>query len=258
MAEAARVRLGDLGAFVAGGTALQLGWGHRAPSLTCISVADLPQAQGVQLVPDAHATPVLRIGAGMRLEALRGHPLVRRHAALLAQACDGIGALAVRHLATLGGNVGWGFGDTLAPLLVLDAHAELASGALEPLHRLLDRPEMPLVVALVLPTGPAPTVARYEKLGQRQAFSPTRLGLALACTIDPQGALTQVQLACCAAGLRARRLGHARALLTGRRIGSVATVDLERACARDLPAGSALARVAARLLTGWLHDSVPP
>jgi CO/xanthine dehydrogenase FAD-binding subunit len=254
----ARARLGDLGAFVGGGTALQLGWGDRAPSLTFVSVADLPQAQGVQLVAGPRSTQTLRVGAGMRLEALRGHPLVRRHAVLLSRACDEVGALAVRHLATLGGNVGWGCGDTLAPLLALQAHAELATGGLQTLHQLLELPEMPLIVALLLPAGPLPGAAFYEKLGHRQAFTATRLALSGVWTLDPQGAPAQVQLACCGAGLRARRLSHAQDLLSGGGSGAVPVAELERACALDLPAGSALARVAARLIAGRLRGSLRP
>ena len=252
-AQAVKARLGSRGAFVGGGTALQLGWVEREPELTLVPVAALPQAQGVALVDAAPWGGRLRIGAAVRLEQVRTDVLVREHAPLLSTACEALAALSVRNLATLGGNVGWGSGDALAALMALDAQAELADGTLQPLPALLALDELPLLVALHVPLGPPTRRAWFEKIGHRQSFSPTRLTLAGCAAGGARVAMAQVRLACCAAGLRARRMVHVEALLDGRAAPQVASSAVHAACAQDLPASPALARLAGRVVDGQLR-----
>lgn len=238
--------------FVGGGTALQLAWGQTVPSLTLVDVSRLPQAQGIELTANT-----LRIGAAVRLETLRRDPLAALHAPLLAAACEALAALSVRHLATLGGNVGWGFGDTLAPLLALQAHAELADGTTQPLVTLLRQTELPLVIALHVGLGRAAPIAFYEKIGHRAAFSPSRLALALCADIDQQGSLQQVSAAASGAGLRGRRLDHVEQALHGVPFRQVTPAQLRDACLLDLPEDGALARLASRVLAGHLATWMP-
>lgn len=248
-AQRRRSALGPHGTFVGGGTALQLAWGDAVPALTLLDVTRLPQAQGIAL-----AGASLRIGAAVRLETLRRDTLARHHAPLLAAACDSLAALSVRHLATLGGNVGWGFGDTLAALLALDAQVERADGSCLPLDQWLPMPELPLVVALRVDAYPL-AVGFYEKIGRRAAFSPSRLALAVGAGLDAQGRLQDVRAAGCGAGLRARRLRHAEQLLHGLRPADVGAA-LRAACALDLPEDPSLARLASSVIAGHLTTAV--
>ncbi|ARN21067.1 FAD binding domain-containing protein [Piscinibacter gummiphilus] len=231
-AQARRDTLGARGTFVAGGTALQLGWNGAAPDLTLVDVSALPAARGVTRHGDR-----LRIGAASRLESLRHDPAVRAGAPLLVSACGEIAAIGVRHLATLGGNVGWRYGDALAPLLVLDAGAELADGRVVPLLDVFTQDPLPLVVALWIDTRTARERSVFEKAGHRAAFSPSRLTLAI---VDgPDG----TRLAAVGAGLAARRLRAAeRALQHG---------GLADACLADL-GDPVRARLARRLIEGHL------
>jgi len=252
-AEAQRLREADPAgtAFVGGGTALQLGWADATPALRLLAVDRLAAAQGWQRV-DEGGRPWLRLGAALRLEALRRDPALRQALPLLAAACDTLAAPGVRHLATLGGNVGWRWGDTLAPLLALGAEAELADGRRRPLAALLAAAPLPLVVALWLP-GPAaaPRRAVYEKVGRRAAFSPARLALAL---WQPAGGT--LRLAACGAGWVARRLSATEAVLAaGLAPGAAA---LQPACRADLDGDAALGRLAARLIAGHLGLGAGP
>lgn len=228
-AQARRDMLGTAGAFVGGGTALQLGWDGAAPDLTLVDVSALPAAQGVSVHGDR-----LRIGAANRLEPLSHHPAVRTGAPLLASACGEIAAMGVRHLATLGGNVGWRYGDTLAPLLALDAGAELADGRVVLLADVFERDPLPLIVALWIDERTARERSVFEKAGHRAAFSPSRLTLAI---------VGGTRLAAVGAGLAARRLRAVEhALVHG---------GLPEACLADL--GDPLpARLARRLIEGHL------
>lgn len=245
-AQRCKEALGPAAAFVGGGTALQLAWMEGAPpGLTLVDVNHLPQAQGIDI-----RRGVLRIGAAVRLEAVRTDARVRQFAPLLAQACDGLAALSVRHLATLGGNVGWRFGDTLAALLAMGAQAELADGQQVPLDGLMSRPELPLVVALHVDGGRLPRIAFYEKVGRRAAFSPSRLALAVCADPGPPGGaglLQNLRIGASGAGLRGRRLRAAERCLSG-----PGGATLREACAHDLPEDVAIARLAARLLAGHL------
>lgn len=243
--------------FVAGGTALQLGWpAAQAPTLQLIDVSALPEAQGISQPVEGW----LRLGAATRLETLRQDARVRRHAPLLASACDSLAALAVRHLATLGGNVGWRWGDTLSALLALDAQAELADGQQRPLAGLLQEPTLPLIVALWLDTRAPVALALYEKVGLRAAFSPTRLALALSAGLQ-EGRLCALRIAVSGAGLSARRMSEAERLLLAQPLAALESQALQAACAADLDGcvdASSRARWAARLLAGHLGEGIRP
>lgn len=243
--------------FVAGGTALQLDWpATQVPTLQLIDISALPEAQGISLQGDGW----LRLGAATRLEALRQDALVRRHAPLLTSACDSLAALAVRHLATLGGNVGWRWGDTLAALLALAAQAELADGRRRPLAGLLQEPTLPLIVALWLDASAPPALALYEKIGLRAAFSPTRLALAFSGGLQ-KGRLCALRIAVSGAGLPARRMNQAERLLLAQPLAALEPEALQAACADDLAGcvdAASRARLAARLLAGHLGEDIRP
>jgi len=51
------------------------------------------------------ADGALRLGAGVRIDTVAQHPLVREHAALLAAAAAAVGSPALRNMGTLGGNL---------------------------------------------------------------------------------------------------------------------------------------------------------
>ncbi|WP_420992096.1 FAD binding domain-containing protein [Cupriavidus sp. 30B13] len=245
-AQALADRLGARARFIAGGTLLQQEWDEprlAPPGLCFINVQAWPETQRIAL-GEAH----LRIGAGARLETVRTHALVLAHAPLLSEALGQLGALGVRRLGTLGGNVGWGMGDSAPVLLALDAEAELADGTREPLERTLLRPVRPLMVAFHLPRADArrPVHAVFEKVGYRAAFSPGRLRLALRWRDAARGRAV-VRAAAGAPGVSAVRLHAVEALLAepGPRPGLAA---VRGACLRALP--PPLALIASRLIAG--------
>ena len=240
-----KAHYGEQAAFIAGGSAVQLGWQDSVTPVNLIDISGLPEAQGVQ-ENETH----LRIGAAMRLEPLRHHVLVKKHAPLLAQACAGIGALGVRNLATLGGNIGWRFGDTLAVLLALRADGEMADGSLMPLADMLGMQSMPLIVAVHVRLQTS-AFSIYEKVGLRAAFSPTRLALAL-CVEQHHDKTSTLRIAATGAALHARRLRHAEAALLSHAPGTLPSSLIRTACLLDLPEDAQRARLAANLIVGHL------
>ena len=254
-------RLGSDAAYIAGGTALQLAWGVADEERPGVSVLiDLlagALASGVEVSVPADGTPMLRLGAGARLEILRRDPGLRAIAPRLAQALDAIGAPGVRHLATLGGNIGWGCGDALPALLAADAMVVLAEGPIQPLADVLDaartagRP-IPLITEICWPGRRTPRRgwSVFEKVGWRAAFSPSRLTFALEASSD-HGVITNARVAVTAAGWPARRLPGVEAFLEGRLAATLVheAQSLRAACAVDLEEPGRV-RLIARLLVG--------
>jgi len=127
----------------------------------------------------------VRIGALCTIGELLRDPLVQEHFGILAEACDHFASDQLRNAATIGGNVcnASPAGDTLVPLLVLDAEAELASkpnGSVEtrgvPLAEFFVGPGKTvrapneLLCAIRLPLPPAGFVGRFFKFGTRPAL----------------------------------------------------------------------------------------
>ncbi len=231
------------GPFAAGCTALQLAWDDAGPErLTDIS--GLAEARGV-----AAEAGWLRIGALETLERCRTDPLVRAHAPLLAQACAVVGALGVRLLATLGGNIGWRQGDTVPALLALGARVATAAGV-TPLEDALAMADLPLVLAVLVP--PQPPVAVFEKIGHRAAFSLSAATVA-GCADRGSGA---VRLAAGAAGMPGRRLPRAEALLAEALRDDAGPFEaaLAAAIAAELPTQGG--GMAGRVLAGLLGEAL--
>jgi CO/xanthine dehydrogenase FAD-binding subunit len=214
------------GPFAAGCTVLQLSWGPDGPA-ALTDLAGLVEARGIGMVDGR-----LRVGALTSLEDCRTDPMVRRHAPLLAQACGVIGALGVRMLGTLGGNIGWRCGDSVPALLALGALVETMEGLI-PLDAVLAQPVIPLLLAVHIP--PPPAVAVFEKIGHRAAFSLS--AVTVAGCIDGG----TVRLAAGAAGQPARRLRRAEAQFG---------VGLAAAIAAEIDWGPGV--VAGRVLAGLL------
>lgn len=152
----------------------------------------------VRRVPELHAVEVVdgavRIGALCTITELMGDPLIRERFGILAEACDHFASDQLRNAATIGGNVcnASPAGDTLVPLLVLDAEAELASkpnGTVKTRHvPLVDffagpgktarRPDE-LLCALRLPLPPEGFVGRFYKFGARPALDISAISIGI-------------------------------------------------------------------------------
>ena len=215
---------------------LQPGWGGDGPA-NLTDISGLAEARGIGF--DGRR---LRIGALETIERVRTDAEVARHAPLLQQACGVIGALGVRLLGTLGGNVGWRQGDALPALLALGAAVETVDGE-RPLEEVLGPSVMPLILAVVLP--PQPGIAVFEKTGHRAAFSPSVATVA-GCVDRGTAA---VRLASGAAGRPARRLHRAEQIVSEALQGGRLLEPATLAAAMD-------GGVAGRVLAGLLLEAL--
>jgi len=231
---------------LAGGTDLmpQINAGRLRPATTLLNIRRVQGLAAIALDGDS-----LVIGALATLAALRSDALVRLHAPLLVEAADHFASDQIRNAATLGGNLcnASPAGDTLPPLLALDAELGLASlgeaGAV--LERRLPLAEFfvgpgrtrlaagELLTAVRLPLPPAGRITRFCKAGTRPALDIATISLAFAARRDDAGRLHEVHLALGAVApipLRARR---AEALLEGRVLDAALAVEVARAAAGE-------------------------
>jgi len=177
----AHLRGGDV-TILAGGTDLmpQSHAGRVTLKHGLLNIQHVPELRGIE-----RDGASVRIGALCTISELMRDPLIGTHFGILAEACDHFASDQLRNAATIGGNVcnASPAGDTLPPLLVLDAEVELASrpnGRVEtrrvPLGEFFVGPgrtaRLPseLLCALWVPVPPAGFVGRFFKFGTRPAL----------------------------------------------------------------------------------------
>lgn len=187
----AHLRGGDV-TILAGGTDLmpQSHAGRVTLRHGLLNIRRVPELAGIARDGDA-----MRIGALVTMSELMNDPLVRAHFPILVDACDHFASDQLRNAATVGGNVcnASPAGDTLPPLLVLDAEAELASmpnGTIDarrvPLAAFFTGPGKTvrapheLLTAIRVPMPRARFVAKFFKFGTRPALDISAIAIAVA------------------------------------------------------------------------------
>ena len=191
---------------LAGGTDLmpQSQSGKLKIKRTLMNIRRIPELIGI-----ARQEGDICIGALTTMTELMGNALVQEHLPVLADACDHFASDQIRNAATLGGNIcnASPAGDTLIPLLVLDARVELASkvkGKLNwrsvPLAEFFSGPgktrrapnELLVGVRIALPEPGR--VAYFHKFGTRPALDISTISVGIAGTLK-QDALSNVRVA---------------------------------------------------------------
>ena len=177
---------------LAGGTDLtpQTRSGKLSFRQTLMNIRHVPDLGGIAL-----AGGEIRIGALATITEIMDSPLVRQHLPVLVEACNHFASDQIRNAGTLGGNVcnASPAGDTLIPLLVLDASLELASmheGRLRkrsmPLSEFFIGPGRTcrapdeLLTAVQIPVPGPGHVASFHKLGTRPALDISTISIGIA------------------------------------------------------------------------------
>ena len=208
---------------------------------TLMNIRHIPQLSGITLEGDE-----IRIGALATITEVMEHPLVKQHLPVLVEACDHFASDQIRNAGTIGGNIcnASPAGDTLIPLLVLDARVELASMPEDKLYR----HSMPLATFFVGPgktrkslcelvTGvriPVPAanhVARFYKLGTRPALDISTISIGVAGSFR-DGVLSQVRVAFGAVAPTPVRAEQTEQALEGQKL-DAAAIEKISAVARD-------------------------
>jgi xanthine dehydrogenase FAD-binding subunit len=228
---------------LAGGTDLtpQTQAGRIKFKHTLMNIRHIPQLSGITLEGDE-----IRIGALTTITEIMEHPLVKQHLPALVEACDHFASDQIRNAGTIGGNIcnASPAGDTLIPLLVLDARVELASMPEDKLYR----HSMPLstffvgpgktrkslcelVTCVRIPVPGAGHVSRFYKHGTRPALDISTISIGVAGNYR-DGVLSQVRVAFGAVAPTPLRAELTEQALEGRRL-DAAAIENAAAIARD-------------------------
>ena len=159
-----------------------------------MNIRRVPELQGI-----AEEGGVVRIGALVTITELMDNALVRERLNLLWQSCDHFASDQIRNAATVGGNLcnASPAGDTLVPLLALDARVVLAAkpdGALQtrrvPLAQFLLGPGQTcrapaeLLAAVEVPLPPAGFAGEFYKHGTRPGLDIAAISIAAGARRD--------------------------------------------------------------------------
>ena len=206
LAEAAELMRGGNVTVLAGGTDLM-------PQTQSGKVRFQPVLMNIRRVPEmagiSESTGTIRIGALATITELLESDLVRSRLNILWQSCDHFASDQLRNSATLGGNIcnASPAGDTLVPLLVLNAEVTLASkpdGAL--VTRTLALPEFlvgpgrtarrpgELLTGVRIAAPPQGFRAEFYKLGTRPALDIAAISIGVGA-VRAGGRLRDVRIA---------------------------------------------------------------
>lgn len=197
----------------------------------------------ISLIPEMHTIQRrgdrVTIGAAATFSEVLNSPIVAGTAPLLVQACAQVGAVQVRNMGTLGGNVcnAAACADSLPALVCLEARAHVTTPQGEqvlPVGELVVKPNQTL-----LPQGALLAALSYQvphpssssvflKLGRRNAMAISRLTLAVLGHMDEAGKIAEARIVPGAATPQISRLKTAEDSLLGQRPG----VELFAATAR--------------------------
>ena len=228
---------------LAGGTDLtpQSQAGRIKFKKTLMNIRHIPQLTGITLEGKE-----IRIGALATITEIMEHPLVRQHLPALVEACDHFASDQIRNAGTIGGNIcnASPAGDTLVPLLVLDACVELASMPEAKLYRhcmpistfftgpgKTRKSLCELVTGVRIPVPGAEHVSLLYKHGTRPALDISAISIGIAGRLH-DGVLSDVRVAFGAVAPTPTRATQTEKALEGRKL-DAATIEAIAAIARD-------------------------
>lgn len=186
---------------LAGGTDLLLNGQDNDQGFTIIDLGDIAELTTIETKDNG-----IRIGAAAKLNDIVQSSLIRGALECLVQGASEVGSIQIRNLASLGGNLcnAAPSADTAAPLLVLDAQAEIVSRIgrrtmplsdffLGPGKTALDQGE--ILEAIFIPSPPSRAVSLYLKHTARKAMDLAIAGVAVLLTHDGEHFDARIALA---------------------------------------------------------------
>ena len=219
-------RQGDKTRILAGGTDVMVALrtarleGHTPPEFL-LDISALPELKKINFKDNQ-----VNIGAAVPFRVLETNSHIKKNWPLLTRASSRIGSPQVRHLATLGGNVGSASpaGDGITPLVALSAEALVrsAKGSRHvPVADLITAPGKnalaldELIVSFSLNAPLQPEACFFDKIMRRQAVAIARMNLAVQLALDSSGRIASAAVAAGAILPRPGRLTEVEQQLIG-------------------------------------------
>ena len=206
---------------IAGGTDVMVDIKFKEEPGALVNIKKIPSLSGI-----AESGGAIRIGALTTIRELETSALVREKLPVLWEAAHQFASLQVRNTATIGGNIcrASPSGETLAPLLVLDAKAILAFSdgeRSEPFSGFFQGPGKSSVGAkgllkeIEIPIQPAGSKGVYLKHAVRGAMDIAMVGVAVLLTANA-GSVQDVRIGLGAVAPTPLRAPKTEALLRGK------------------------------------------
>jgi CO/xanthine dehydrogenase FAD-binding subunit len=206
---------------IAGGTDLVIGLRSGAVKVDrVVDVTHIPELKSIG------KNGCISVGAAATFTEIVEHPLLQKEAPLLTRACQEIGSLQIRNLATIGGNVANAAicADSLPALVCLGANTVLQSGSgttripttdfvTGPGH--VQLPASGLILSFEFEPLPPGYKFAIERIGRRKAMSISRLTLVVAGSTGPDGKINAIRVSPGAAFPQFRRVKEVEDILYG-------------------------------------------
>lgn len=208
---------------LAGGTDILLQLKHEPHY--CDRLVDISQLPELHCIEERDGW--VHIGAAATFTEVMDNPIIRATASVLAQACATVGAVQIRNMGTLGGNVAnaAACADSLPALICLDATARILTPAGEqeiPVSQFVtgpNRTSLPpggLLVSLSYPIPAEGSRSTFLKLGRRNAMAISRLTVAALGRVDAHNMVTEARLVTGSATPHIERLEAVEQTLVGK------------------------------------------
>ncbi|WP_181980993.1 FAD binding domain-containing protein [Heyndrickxia coagulans] len=209
-------------AMIAGGTLLQMKREQGIAFPPClISLENIQALQAMEFIEDG-AAAYLKIGACVRLSALRKSLFVKKDWRILQEAVKQVAAPAVRNRATIGGNICYMSGDTIPALLALGAKVAWFSERglkMDTLEVFLQQARLhsnTILASIYLPKQPPENwISFYQKVGRRAAFTPSLVVVSVCAKVSNENHISRIRIAAGGGAGQPKRLTASEALLEG-------------------------------------------
>jgi CO/xanthine dehydrogenase FAD-binding subunit len=208
---------------LAGGTDILLQLRHEPHY--CDRLVDISQLSDLHRIEQKDGW--VHIGAAATFSEVLDSPIISETAPVLTQACATVGAVQIRNMGTLGGNVAnaAACADSLPALVCLDAIATLLSPTGEqeiPVSQFVtgpNRTSLPtggLLISIRYPVPAEGSRSAFLKLGRRNAMAISRLTVAALGRLDANNLIVEARLVSGSATPHIERLGTVEQTLIGK------------------------------------------
>ena len=209
---------------IAGGTDVMVQTRNRTLRPEC--VVDITKIPGLDYI-DYDEKRGLRLGAATTIRAIEKSSVIKRVYPALAQAAEHLGSMAIRNVATVGGNLcnAMPSADTAQPLLAYSAKAKIVGPRgervvpLDEFHTGVGKTVLKpgeILVEFQVPTPPPGTQGMYLKY-TRSAVDLAVVGVAVVMTLD-SGVCKDVRIVCGAVAPTPMRARKAEEIIRGKKL----------------------------------------